>query len=358
MPNAYVILLGILLSAAPLLAAPVGSLKGYAKDRSGAVVPGAAVVLTNQQTRTTQRGAADDQGHFQFVQIPPGQYELSVEASGFRKSVIRDITVLVDQIVSLDVTLEVGPVVETVQVEGGIVSSIEPEKSSTGLAFDLKLVKNLPYLNRRFLDLASSTPGVVLNAPGTQAGGFSAAGARAQANNWLLDGIQNLDTQINGPINSFRIADAVQEFSVTTTVASAEFGRGTGAQVNVVTKSGTNSFHGTGFYLNRNDVFDARDFFTNKLGGNKPILRRHQYGATIGGPVIRNRTFFFYSWERFWQNNPNVLTAVVPTLEERASIVDPIARNLINYWPLPTRPEATARTTNFVGNVPRGQIDN
>jgi Carboxypeptidase regulatory-like domain/TonB-dependent Receptor Plug Domain len=357
MRKAFLTVVGACVCATLLWAAPVGSIKGYVKDHSGAVIPNAALVLTNNQTRAIQHAAADQQGYFQFLQLSPGQYELAAESAGFRKSIVHDITVQVDQIVSFDVTLEVGQIVETVRVEGGV-STIEPEKVSTGLNFDLNLVKNLPYLNRRFLDLASATPGVVLNAPGTQAGGFSAAGARAQSNNWLLDGVQNLDTQVNGPINSFRIADAIQEFSVTTTVASAEYGRGTGAQVNVVTKSGTNSFHGTGFYLNRNDVFDARDFFTNKLGGNKPILRRHQYGATIGGPVIHDRTFFFYSWERFWQNNPDVITAVVPTLAERASVVDPIARNLISYWPLPTRPEAPARTTNFVGNVPRGQIDN
>ncbi len=348
----------LFLAAINLQAAPVGSVKGYVKDKTDAVVPGAALALTSEQTHTTLHGKSDETGYFQFLQLPPGRYELAVEAPGFRKTTIHDITVLVDQIVSLDIALDVGTLAETVEVRGGVVSTIEPEKASTGVNFDLRLVQTLPFGTRRFLDLAAAAPGVVLNAPGTQAGGFSAAGQRAQSNNWLLDGIQNVDTQVNGPLNAFRIADAVQEFSVTTTVASAEFGRGSGAQVNVVTKSGTNNYHGTAFYLNRNDALEARDFFTNKLGGAKNILRRHQYGATFGGPIARDRAFFFYSWERFWQKSPNPTTAVVPTIAERALAVDPIARRLLEFWPLPTDPAAPAGRTNFVDNVPRSQFDN
>jgi hypothetical protein len=341
-----------------LAAAPVGAVKGYVKDSTGAIVPDATAVLASEDTHLSQRARADEAGYFQFLQLPPGRYQLTVEASGFRKTSIRDILVLVDQIVSLDVQLEVGQITEVVEVAGGVVSLIEPEKSSTGVVMDLTLVKNLPQAGRQFLDLARLAPGVVLDAPGTQAGGFSAVGQRAQSNNFLLDGINNIDPQVNGPLNSFRIADAVQEFSVTTTVASAEFGRGSGAQVNIVTKSGANQFHGTAFWLHRNDALDARDFFTNKFGGTKNVLRRHQYGATLGGPIRRDRTFFFYSWERFWQKNPSPTTAVVPSATERDAVRDPISRVLLQFWPLPTDPNAAAGATNFVGNVPRSTFDN
>ncbi len=351
-------LVGVVVCAVWLLpAAPVGSIKGYVKDRTGAVVPRAAVMLVNEETAVSQQTASDESGYFQFLQLPPARYQLSAEAAGFRKISVRDIAVAVDQIVSLDVELEIGQVTEVVEVRGGVVTLIEPEKSSTGLAFDPTLVKALPFGNRSFLDLARLTPGTVLQAPGSQAGGFSSAGMRTQSNHFLLDGIANMDPQVNGALN-FRIADAVQEFSVITTAASAEFGRGSGAQVNIVTKSGANQFHGTGFWLHRNDALEATDFFTNKLGGAKNVLRRHQYGGTLGGPIRRDHTFFFYSWERFWQNNPSPTTAVVPTAGERATVTDPIARNLLAFWPLPTDPSAPAGRTNFVGNIPRGTFDN
>ncbi len=124
-----------------LAAAPVGAVKGYVKDGTGAIVPAATVVLVSEDTRLSQRARADEGGYFQFLHLPPGRYELTAEASGFRKTSIRDVLVLVDQIVSLDVPLEVGQITEVVEVAGGVVSLIEPDKSSTGVVMDLTLVK-------------------------------------------------------------------------------------------------------------------------------------------------------------------------------------------------------------------------
>ncbi len=347
-----------LLSLGSLQAAPVGAVKGYVKDKTGGMVPRAAVTLVSEETNVPRSTTSDGTGYFKFLNLPPGRYQMASEATGFRKTTIHGIEVLVDQIVSLDVELEVGQVTEVVEVKGGVVTLIEPEKPSTGVAMDLNMVRNLPVQGRQVLDLALLTPGVAPQAPGSQAGGFAAAGQRTQSNNFLLDGLNHIDPQVNGPLNNFRIADAVQEFSVTTTVAPAEFGRQTGAQVNIVTKSGGNQFHGTAFDLERNNALEATDFFTNKLGGTKRILRRHQYGATIGGPVRKDHTFFFYSWERFWQKNPTPAAAVVPTAAERATVVDPVAKNLLQFWPLPTDPSAKAGTTNFVGNAPASLFDN
>lgn len=158
-----------------LAAAPVGAVKGYVKDSTGAIVPAATVVLVSEETHLSQRARADDGGYFQFLQLPPGRYQLTAEAGGFRKTSIRDVLVLVNQIVSLDVQLEVGQITEVVEVAGGVVTLIEPDKSSTGVIMDLTMVKNLPQAGRQFLDLARLAPGVVLDAPGTQAGGFSGA---------------------------------------------------------------------------------------------------------------------------------------------------------------------------------------
>ena len=261
--------------------------------------------VKNEQTNVTQDGKSDNAGLYQFLDLAPGVYSISAETAGFRQALVKSVSVLVDQIVSVDIKLEVGQITEVVIVDGGVTAVIEPEKSSTGTNFDPKLTANLPLTNRRFNDLALLTPGASFAAAGTQAGGFAAAGSRAQSTNWMIDGINDLDPQVNGANTNFRIAEAVQELSVVTTVPSVEFGRQSGAQVNVVTKSGTNLFHGSLFEFNRNDKLQATDFFTNKLGGTKNPLHRNQYGASIGGPIRKNKTFFFYSWEALQQSNPD-----------------------------------------------------
>jgi hypothetical protein len=345
-------------AAATSFAAPVGSIKGYVRDATGAFVPNATITLNSELTGVSAKTRSDSTGLYQFLDLQPGTYTVSAELTGFSTQVIPKVTVLVDQIVSLDFTLSLGEVTEKVFVEGDVRALIEPEKISTGTNFDLKMAANLPEVNRRFNDLAIATPGTTLSAPGTQAGAFAAAGSRAQSTNWMIDGVNALDPQVNGPTNNLRIAEAVQELSVTTTVPSAEFGRQSGAQVNVVTKSGTNDFHGDLFEFFRNDKLQARDFFTNKLSGTKPVLRRNQYGAYIGGPIVRNRTFFLYSWEALQQTNPLPAAAIVPTAAQRASIKDPFAANLVNFYPMPTDPTQPAGRVNYVGNLAQSADDN
>ena len=351
------LLAALLLCAAAVSAAPVGSIKGYVRDASGAVVPSAKLVLRNQNTDVSMKAATDQTGFYQFLQILPSTYSVSVEAAGFRRVEVKNVAVLVDQIVALDVKLEVGQVSESVEVTEST-SGIETERVSTGTAYESKLVTNLPTTNRRFNDIAILTPGVSFSAPGTQAGGFAAAGSRAQSTNWQIDGVNAMDPQVAGPTQSYRIADAVQEMSVTTTAQSAEFGRQSGAQVNVVTKSGTNQFHGSAFEFFRNDKLQAKDFFTNKLKGVKNTLRHNQYGGTVGGPVLKDKTFFFFSWEAFKENAPSPVTAVVPTQNQRNLVTDPIAKNLLAYFPLPTNTAAAEGTINYVGNAPNTVRDN
>ena len=142
---------------------------------------------------------------------------------------------------------------------------LESDKSTISSVVDTRTIANMPLNARQYLDLALLTPGAVPSQPGQQGGGFNVAGARSQSNNFLLDGVSNIDTQIGSPLGNFRITDAVQEFAVQTSVPTAEFGRGHGAQVSIVTKSGTNQFHGSVFEYLRNSNMDAADFFTNKL---------------------------------------------------------------------------------------------
>src|SRR5690242_2521017 len=194
------------------------------------------------------------------------------------------------------------------------------------------------------------TPSVLPSSAGTQGGGFNVSGARSQANIFLLDGVSNMDTQINSALGNFRITDAVQEFAVQTSVATAEFGRGTGGQVNIVTKSGTNQFHGSAFEYLRNSVLDAADFFTNKNHGTKNPLHRNQYGGTFGGPILKDRMFFFTSYEGFRQVAPTVSTTRVPTAAERATVTDPISKSLLQFWPSPNF-TPTSGANNFIANV-------
>jgi len=347
----------LILLAIPLWAAPVGAVKGYVRDASNGVVANAVVTLSNQKTGVHQKTVTDTAGLYQFLDLNPGSYDVSTEVPGFHKTEVKDLIVLVDQIVSLDLKLEVGDVTQSVEVSGSV-ELLQTESSSTGTNITAEMTESLPLANRQFTDLAVLTPGASFAAPGAQAGAFAVAGTRSQSTNWQIDGVNAIDPNVNGPTNSYRIADAIQELSVATTAYSAAFGRASGGQVSVVTKSGSNSFHGGAFEFDRNDALDASSFFTNALNGIKPVLRYNQFGGTLGGPIRRNKTFFFYSFERLDEINPAATTAVVPTLAQRASITDPVAANLVKFYPLPTVATAAAGATNFVGNVPNLTKDN
>jgi hypothetical protein len=219
----------------------VGAIKGYVRDSSGAVVKNANVTLTDENTRVEKKTSTDNTGLYQLLDLNPGTYSLVAEAPGFANKQTGQITVLVGQIVSIDLELAIGNVTQTVEVSSGA-ELLQTEKASTGTNITSAQVGTLPLVNRRFNDLAILTPGTSFAAPGSQAGAFAAAGTRSQSTNWQIDGVNAVDPNVNGPTSSYRIAEAVQEFSVETTAYSSEFGRADGAQVNVVTKSGTNQF--------------------------------------------------------------------------------------------------------------------
>src|SRR5215471_17870423 len=336
-----------------LMASPVGSIAGTVKDSSGALVPGVKLTLTSTETNAHWSTVSNAGGEFQFLQLSPANYSLVAENSGFKRATVNSVVVQVDQVTHVDIALEVGNVTDSVQVEA-VAPLLENDKSTMSSVIDTRTIANMPMNARQYLDLALLTPGAVPAQPGQQGGGFNVAGARSQSNNFLLDGVSNIDTQIGSPLGNFRITDAVQEFAVQTSVPTAEFGRGHGAQVSIVTKSGTNQFHGSAFEYLRNSNMDAADFFTNKLGGAKNTLHRNQYGATFGGPVRHDKTFFFLSWEGFRQVNPTVSATRVPTDAERATVSDPISKSLLKFWPSPNAPG----TTNYIANVAASTFDN
>jgi carboxypeptidase family protein len=341
----------VLLIAAAVSASPTGSIVGFVKDPSGLVVSGAKLTLTNVATNAKMEAVSDTNGGFQFLQLAPAGYSLVVEFQGFKKVTELRILVQVDQITHVDVALEIGDVTQIVEVSSALTPLLETDRSTLSNVVDSQVISNMPLNARQYLDLALLTPGVLPSATGTQGGGFNVAGARSQSNIFLLDGVSNIDTQVNSALGNFRITDAVQEFAVQTSVATAEFGRGTGGQVSIVTKSGSNQFHGSVFEYLRNSVLDAADFFTNKNQAAKNPLHRNQYGGVIGGPILRNKMFFFGSYEGFRQVAPTVSLTRVPSAAEIATVTDPISKSLLQFWPSPTIANAPAATNNFIANV-------
>ncbi len=336
-----------LLSALQLFAASVGTVTGTVKDATGAVVPGVKLTLTSTTTNTAAAGITNRDGDFTFIQVVPTTYSLLAEAQGFKKISVPAVLVQVDQITRVDLTLEVGAVGDTITVED-VSPLLENDKSTLSSVVDSTNISNLPLNGRQALDIALVTPGTLPSATGTQGGGFNVSGARSQSNMYLWDGVSNMDTQINSNLNNFRVAEAIQEFSVQTSVASAEFGRGTGGQVSMVTKSGTNALHGSLFEYVRNDAFDATDFFINKAKGTKTPLHRNQFGGTAGGPIKRDKLFIFGSFEEFRQVAPTPSLTRVPTQAERDAVTDPISKALLRYWPLAN---TSVGSNNFIVNA-------
>src|SRR5712692_4615843 len=345
----------VLMFAPTVSASPTGSITGFVKDPSRSMISGGKLTLTNMSTNARLEAESDSNGGFQFLQLAPAMYSLRVEATGFKKVVIDNIVVQVDQITHLDPSLQVGSVAETIEVSGGAIPLLESDRSTLSNVVTSAEISSLPLNARQYLDLALLTPGVLPSSAGTQGGGFNVAGARSQSNVFLLDGVSNIDTQVNSALGNFRITDGVQEFAVQTSVATAEFGRGTGGQVSIVTKSGSNQFHGSAFEYLRNSVLDAADFFTNKNHGTKNPLHRNQYGGTIGGPILKNKMFFFGSYEGFRQIAPQVSNTRVPSAIDLASVAqskwDPISKSLLQFWPAPNVAGAAQGANNFIANV-------
>lgn len=327
---------------------PTGSIIGSVFDPSGAIMPGVELTLRDTQTGATRTAKTTAEGSYEFLQLRPSTYAVTAAANGFQRLVEHNIVVNVGAVVHLDLKLVVGDLTQTVEVTGEP-PLIEPDKTSISRSVDTKAVMNLPMEGRQILNLALTAPGTVPGAPGTQVTAFSVSGMRTQSNNYTLDGISNNDPQVNGPLDAFRITDAIQEFTVQTSIASTEVGRNSGAQVSLITKSGTNAYHGTAFYYGRNDALDANNFFLNRAGQRRNPLRRHQFGGTVGGFIVRDKTFWFFSYEGFRQKTQQPITARVPTIAERNSVTDPVSQRLLLFWPLANTP--LVRGANWTGTT-------
>ncbi len=310
------ILLGIIAPIAPICWAQAvrATLVGRVTDQTGAVVAGTKVTVVNTATNETHALTVGDNAEFVFTQLPPGDYTLTTEHAGFRKDVRTGITLEVGQQARIDVALQVGALSEQVEVTASapLVSS---ENAAIGNVVDQKKIVELPLNGRGYLQLAFLQPGVYAPAQASTIGfrgGMNIAGSNEVSTQYILDGVDNNDEASSQPLHT-PVLDAVQEFRVLTGTYSAEYGRQSGGQVIVTTKSGSNAFHGTAWDFYRNSVLDSRNFFAPQ----KLSFIRNQYGTTIGGPIRRNQTFFFGSWEN--QNRGNGVTslALVPSLDFR-----------------------------------------
>ena len=313
-----------LLVATPLLASgPTGSITGTVTDPSGAVVPKARVTVQNEDTNAAREAETNEDGDFTVALLPAGRYRVSAESAGFRRSVFNGVNVNVDQTVRLDFSLQVGAATEEVKVSA-TPPIVQTDTSTMGQVLNNRLVQNLPLNERNFLSLALLVPGSQFPAEGsqnsTQGGAISVNGAREQANNFILDGVDNNDPYINQYV-ALPSIDAIQEFKVQSGTYSAEYGRSSGAQINVILKSGTNQFHGTLFEYFRNRNMDAKNYFDfpyctpNSVPGTCgpiPPFDRNQFGGTLGGPIRKNKTFFFVAYEGLRLRQASTREATVP----------------------------------------------
>ncbi|HZI46646.1 MAG TPA: carboxypeptidase-like regulatory domain-containing protein, partial [Pyrinomonadaceae bacterium] len=275
------------------------SLRGIVSDPHGSPVVGATVTISNSERSFNRTQVTNSDGAYQFKPIPPGTYRLEVENTGFKKYLVNSVEARVDTGTDVDVQLEVGAVNETVNVASAGEAPINTTDATLGITFDSRKISELPLNARNVVSLLSLQPGV------TQGGYVN--GGRADQANVTLDGVdvneqqRGLDVVTNGAFSSvLRVTpDSVQEFRVTTTNPNADAGRSSGAQVSLVTRSGSNDWHGLLYEYHRNTVTTANDFFNNKAGVPRPALLRNIFGGSASGPIKHDRAYFFFTYEGF-----------------------------------------------------------
>jgi len=297
------------------------SVRGTVVDESGAAVGSAKILVTDTERGTTFRSEADSSGRYVVTALPPGRYLLTAEAAGFKKFSSGRFSVAVQEQTTIDARLQVGDITTTVEVEGSA-ALINTTISNLGQVVDNKLMLSLPNLARNSMSLAYLTPGVVGSGGrrGDSTTNFVANGSRNSTSDVLVDGATVTTVEQNSGITDLKFSpsvDVVQEFKMQTNFFSAEYGQTGGAVVNMVTRSGTNNFHGTGYYFMRDAALNSNDWFANRAGRALPAFHRDQYGGVIGGPVIKNKTFFFGGYEYTKQESPTSSNVSLPTALQR-----------------------------------------
>jgi Carboxypeptidase regulatory-like domain/TonB dependent receptor len=360
----FLIALSLLLPVTVAAQTHRASLRGTVYDQNKAAVTGATVTLTSAATGDVRTTTTDSNGQFAISSLPAGEYEVKVEAQAFRTHTEK-FELFVNQEQRLDVDLLVGGTAYI--VETPYTPLLKKDSASLGNVIENRQITGLPLDGRNFYELSLLVPGAVPPAPGSAGSvrgdfAFSVNGAREDANNFLLDGVYNVDPKLN----TFGVrpsVDAIREFEMLTSTYDASFGRNPGAQVNVILNSGTNDFHGSVFEFHRNAALDARNFFA-PASEPKPKYIRNQFGGAFGGPIKRDRTFFFADYEGTRSREGITRITNVPTALERAGnfsqslfgppaspfpglpftngiipdfLINPVGRAIANLYPLPNR---------------------
>src|SRR5262245_23768158 len=365
------------------------SITGTVSDSTGSAIPGVGITITNQESGARVETATNEVGVYRVPSLPPGVYRIEAELPGFNKLTRGPITLLVSQTLAIDLQLQVGQISETVDVTEAA-PLIESQSSDIGQAVNRQMIAALPLPNRAASSLAVLAPGVVMIDTGTGTAEnypvFSVAGGRARNQNLPLDG-GNVSNAVGltrpQQLTSLPV-DAMQEFKIIANNYSAEYGHSTGGIVTMATRSGTNQFHGSIFESLQNDVFNARNFFATK----RAPVKLNQYGGTIGGPIQKDKTHFFASWEQTRQLTSFDTASTVPTLLNRqgnfsdlrntagnliriydpttgstagtrqpfqdniipADRIDPVALAALKYFPMPNRTGTATNANNYVGS--------
>ncbi|MEJ7606585.1 MAG: carboxypeptidase regulatory-like domain-containing protein [Bryobacteraceae bacterium] len=320
-----------------------GNISGIVRDTTGAVLSGVQVSARNTETGIVRQATSGNDGRYVVPVLASGTYEIRAELERFHPLIRRSVELTLAETRVVDLSLEVGGSDQEVTVTEQL-APVNTTTAELSYLVSESTIRNLPLNGRNFTDLALLQPGVIAY-PHRDGGsvvahglGMSINGQDPRSNVYLLDGT-TLNDFTNGPAGSAAGTalgmETVREFRVETNAYSAEFGRNSGGQINALTKSGTNELHGTLFHYHRNDNLDARNFFDPS---KRPEFKRNQYGATAGGPLRRERTFFFLGWEGLRERLGRTLISETPGLDVRRGVVDPLVRPYLDAFPLPNVP--------------------
>src|SRR5262245_54887222 len=365
-----------------------GEITGIVKDQAGAAVPGATITVTETRTNLQRVVVSTGDGVYTVASLPPGEYRLEIQLTGFKSVRRESVRLATGEKARIDVDLAVGDLHEQVTVVADS-PFVRAETASLGTVVENEQVVQLPLNGRLFIMLASIVPGVALP-PNSVLPRIN--GGRPRTNEYLFDGISVLQPE-PGQVAYYPVVDAIQEFKIESNSPPAEFGRFNGGVVNLTTKSGGNIYHGNVFEFFRNEHLNARNYFQS-TSAVKPEYRRNQYGGMLGGPVVKDRTFFFVDYQGQRQGIGRTVTSTVPTLLQRQGIfteaiagrvpaiydpattvgstrspfpgstsprsaMDPVALALLERYPLPTSPGTAnnySRTANEVDNQEQGDV--
>ncbi|HEX2714742.1 MAG TPA: carboxypeptidase-like regulatory domain-containing protein, partial [Candidatus Acidoferrales bacterium] len=288
----------LLLASVSFAQVSTSSISGTVVDKDNLAMAGAKVVAKNEATGVTYETVTTSTGEYTISSIPPGLYSITVTHPGFRTFTSLHNVLTVGQPLVVEARLELGQVSEVVQVESSY-ARIETSNATISDVMDTRQLQNLPLNGGNVLSLLTLEPGVVQRTNGGAGSGTHVFGSRDRAHNVTIDGIDANESTVPNPQSNLQrlTREDVQEFRTVTLGATAENGRNSGANVMVATKPGTNALHGAAYYFNRNTDFNANEWFNNSSGQPRPDLKLHQYGFDVGGPIIKNKTFFFGSFQ-------------------------------------------------------------